>query len=449
MSADDSIASRLKFLGFDQDHRATLREMRPLVNQLLPGILEEFYGHIGGFPELAGYVTSTEAKDSVKARQLKHWDVILAADFDDTYLKSVNRIGETHNRLGLEPRWYIGGYSFILRRLIDAVETQFSGGWRSGAAAEARSRMLRAALAAALLDMDYVLTVYFEAGQRDKRNTLDGLATSFRDTVGPIVDTVSGTSRGLESAAATMSKSAAAAQQRAGTVAAASEKASTNVQTVAAATEEMSASIGEIARQVQESSRIAGEAVAQAQKTDVGITKLSQAANRIGDVTQLITTIAEQTNLLALNATIEAARAGEAGKGFAVVAQEVKQLAAQTAKATSEISGQIAEIQSATQESVVAIKEIGGTIARIAEIATTIAAAVEEQGAATRDISGSVQRAAAGTSEVAKNITDVNREAGETGSASAQVLGSARSLAGDSGRLKDEMEKFLARIRAA
>ena len=64
---------------------------------------------------------------------------------------------------------------------------------------------------------------------------------------------------------------------------------------------------------------------------------LSQTAQRIGEVVQLIQTIASQTNLLALNATIEAARAGDAGKGFAVVASEVKSLANQTAKATEEI----------------------------------------------------------------------------------------------------------------
>ena len=449
MTRDDTIASRLKFLNFDQAHRQTLREMRPLVNQLLPGILEDFYAHIGKFPETAGFVTSQEAKSSVKARQLKHWDVILAADFDDTYLKSVERIGETHNRLQLEPRWYIGGYSYIIRRLIDAVEAGFSGGWRNREAAEKRSRILRAAVAAALLDMDYVLTIYLEAGRRDKHQMLDRMATSFRDTVGRIMDTVSATAAQLEKAAATLTKAAEGAQKRSTAVAAASEEASTNVQTVASATEEMSTSIGEIGRQVQESSRIANEAVTQAQKTDDRITKLAQAASRIGDVTQLITSIAEQTNLLALNATIEAARAGEAGKGFAVVAQEVKQLAAQTAKATSEISGQIAEMQAATQESVAAIKEIGGTIGRISEIATTIAAAVEQQGAATHDIARNVQQAASGTTEVARNITDVNRESAETGAASAQVLSSARSLAGDSNRLKAEMDKFLTSIRAA
>ena len=45
---------------------------------------------------------------------------------------------------------------------------------------------------------------------------------------------------------------------------------------------------------------------------------LAEAAQRIGDVVQLINDVASQTNLLALNATIEAARAGEAGRGFAV-----------------------------------------------------------------------------------------------------------------------------------
>ncbi|WP_227586235.1 methyl-accepting chemotaxis protein, partial [Klebsiella aerogenes] len=69
--------------------------------------------------------------------------------------------------------------------------------------------------------------------------------------------------------------------------------------------------------------------------TENDIRALSDAAEKIGQVIELINTIAGQTNLLALNATIEAARAGEAGKGFAVVASEVKQLAAQTARATS------------------------------------------------------------------------------------------------------------------
>lgn len=87
---------------------------------------------------------------------------------------------------------------------------------------------------------------------------------------------------------------------------------------------------------VQDSARVAQEAVVQANRINERVCALSQAANRVGDVVELIDSIAGQTNLLAPNATIEAARSREAGRGFAVVASEVKALAEQTAKATGE-----------------------------------------------------------------------------------------------------------------
>ena len=282
-----------------------------------------------------------------------------------------------------------------------------------------------------------------------RKADMNQLAGRFEDAVGEIIETLSSSSTELEAAAKTLSRTAESTQELTGMVSAASEEASTNVQSVASATEEMSSSVTEISRQVQDAARIAGAAVDQAQKTNDRVTKLSQAATRIGDVVELINTIAGQTNLLALNATIEAARAGEAGRGFAVVASEVKALAEQTAKATGEISHQIADIQMATQDSVVAIKEISGTIGRISEISSAIAAAVEEQGMATQEISRNIQQAAQGTHQVASNITDVQQGATETGSASSQVLASAQTLSNDSARLKTEVEKFLSTVRAA
>lgn len=275
------------------------------------------------------------------------------------------------------------------------------------------------------------------------------LAGDFEAAVGDIIETVASASTELEAAAGTLTHTADSTQQLSVAVASASEEASTNVQSVASATEELSSSITEISRQVQESARVAQEAVVQANRTNERVSALSQAANRIGDVIELINSIAGQTNLLALNATIEAARAGEAGRGFAVVASEVKALAEQTAKATGEIGHQIDGIQKATEESVGAIRDIGATIERLSEISSTIAAAVEEQGAATQEISRNVQQAAQGTQEVSSNITAVQRGAGETGSASSQVLSAAQSLSGDSNRLKLEVGKFLTSVRVA
>jgi methyl-accepting chemotaxis protein len=282
-----------------------------------------------------------------------------------------------------------------------------------------------------------------------RRADMHKVADEFEAAVGEIVRTVSAAATELEASATAMNRTAETTQHLTTVVAAAAEEASANVQSVAGASEELTSSVSEIGRQVQRSTGIAGEAVRQAGTMDGRITDLSKAAERIGDVVNLITSIADQTNLLALNATIEAARAGEAGKGFAVVAQEVKQLASQTAKATNEIGAQIAGMQSATQDSVSAIKEISGTIGRISEIASTIAAAVEEQGAATQEIARNIQQASRGTTAVASNIVEVRKGASESGSASTQMLSSARALASDSHRLKLEMEKFLHTVRAA
>src|SRR5947199_4712615 len=288
-----------------------------------------------------------------------------------------------------------------------------------------------------------------KAASEARRAELIRFADEFETAVGAIVANVSSSAVQLEAAAGTLTRTAETTQSLSSQVAGASEEASTNMQSVASATEELSASVDEIGQRVKESSQIAEAAVRQAEQTDGRIGKLSRAAQEIGDVVKLITAIAEQTNLLALNATIEAARAGDAGRGFAVVASEVKSLASQTAKATDDISNHIAGMQEATQESVAAIKEIGGTIAQISSIASTIASAVQQQSSSSQEIARSVQTVAQGTHEASGSIMEVNRGATETGSASEEVLNSARSLSSESTRLREELDRFMANIRAA
>ena len=126
-----------------------------------------------------------------------------------------------------------------------------------------------------------------------------------------------------------------------------------------------------------------------------------------------------------------------------------KTLAEQTAKATGEIGQQISGIRRDTGSVRCHQGEISGTIEKLSEISSTIAAAVEEQGAATQEISRNVQQAAQGTQQVSSHITDVQQGASETGAASSQVLSAAKSLSGDSNRLKLEVGKFLNTVRAA
>jgi len=302
------------------------------------------------------------------------------------------------------------------------------------------------------LEVDRMQVAAKEAEKRaeeDKRRSLHALADGFQASVGKIVMSVTSASTQLQSTAQTMAATADETGRQSVAVAAASEEATTNVQTIAAATEELTASISEISRQVAEASQITSQAVEDAKKTDATVRSLSDAAQKIGNVVQLINDIASQTNLLALNATIEAARAGEAGKGFAVVASEVKSLATQTAKATDEIGGQIKAMQSVTDEAVTAIRNIAATIDKISAISTAIAGAVGQQGEATKEIARNVDQAAVGTKEVTRNVDGVSQAAIKTGASANEVLKATQTVATSAAEMTAQIDGFLQKVKAA
>ncbi|MBA4416659.1 MAG: hypothetical protein C0392_01920 [Syntrophus sp. (in: bacteria)] len=87
--------------------------------------------------------------------------------------------------------------------------------------------------------------------------------------------------------------------------------------------------------------------------------KLNTINEKMGNISQVITTItkvANQINLLSLNAAIEAEKAGEYGIGFSVVAREIRRLADQTAVAALEIEAMITETQTSVGEGMAAVE---------------------------------------------------------------------------------------------
>ncbi|MBR0798375.1 cache domain-containing protein [Bradyrhizobium jicamae] len=283
----------------------------------------------------------------------------------------------------------------------------------------------------------------------ERRSAMENIASDFERSVNGIVRSVASAAAGMQTTAQSMTATASDASARAATVGAASDSASNNVGTVAAAAEELSSSVAEIARQVARSSEVASKAVADAERTNATVQALSTGAEKIGEVVKLIHSIAAQTNLLALNATIEAARAGESGRGFAVVASEVKALANQTAKATEEISAQVAAMQASTGEAVTSIGGITETIAQMSEITSSISTAIDQQGDATREIARNIQQVAAGSSEISAHIGGVTTAAAATGTAASDVLSNARELDTQSGMLRNAVDEFLQKVRAA
>jgi hypothetical protein len=166
VTVNDSTTRRIEFIRIDEETRTALRDVRALIARVMPGILDEFYAHLAQTPEVAKLFPDESSMQRAKGAQLKPWDFVVNAVFDENYVRSVTAIGEAHHRLGLEPRWYIGGYSLILTRLLRAIERDGSSVWSGSSGRAKKMAMIDAITKVTLLDMDFAISVYLEAGKR-------------------------------------------------------------------------------------------------------------------------------------------------------------------------------------------------------------------------------------------------------------------------------------------
>ncbi|WP_146030271.1 protoglobin domain-containing protein [Methylocella silvestris] len=172
MSDLAALADRLNFVALDNSALAQLRALRPLLMAEMPRLLDAFYAKIGAFPQTRAMFSGPAEAERAKAAQLQHWDRIARGGIDGAYIAAVKRIGAAHARIGLAPRWYIGGYSFIIEGLIGAIlRERWPKSHRPFGLGGARpdphqtAAEIAAVVKAALLDMDYSISVYIESSE--------------------------------------------------------------------------------------------------------------------------------------------------------------------------------------------------------------------------------------------------------------------------------------------
>ncbi|MGA9441910.1 MAG: methyl-accepting chemotaxis protein [Methyloceanibacter sp.] len=286
-------------------------------------------------------------------------------------------------------------------------------------------------------------------GRLASQRRTEELIHQFRGSIAGLLGAFVDSAQQMQETARLLSNVATDTNDRVTVVASASDEASANVQSVAATAEELAVSCSDIGTRVSTAGKVVDQVTENARTANHKVQSLTSAAERIGDVVDLIQDVAAQSNLLALNATIEAARAGEAGRGFAVVVSAVKKLADQKAKATNDIKQQIDAIRSWTHSAVEGMQSIVTTMSDVNQSTQEIAGAVQQQSAATSEISHGVRQAARDTEDVATHLPDVTKAVDETNQPAGQMLQVGKDLSRHSERFRHTVENFLRRLAAA
>ena len=154
-SADNDRESRMRFMRIDEKTGRALREFWKIVEPALPAVLEGFYAHVTREGPLAAMIGTDIPR--LKKAQGTHWARLFNGRFDHDYMQGVRSIGLVHNRIGLEPRWYIGGYNFVLAQLVALAVAQYR--WKP----QQLTEVMTAVNCAVMLDMDIAISVYQEA----------------------------------------------------------------------------------------------------------------------------------------------------------------------------------------------------------------------------------------------------------------------------------------------
>lgn len=437
MSNLKHLTDRMSFINFTVQAQKQLRDIKFIIMSTLPGALDALYDKIRTEPQTARFFADETAINHAKRKQHNHWDLISNGRLDETYLRAVTHVGEVHATIGLEPRWYIGAYTLVLERLIDALLKARWPKARFGSKASAKQEQIiaevSAVVKATLLDMDLAISTYAErseqaraAAEAKMRESADSVVKAMSKAMSALAagDLTHRIGEEIPTEYAQLQKDFNGAMDR---LASSLSTIQTSSQVINGSIEELSQASDDMARRTEqqaasllETTTALNELTEAVKRTADGALQVNtavSAANKgaansrsivgeagtameqietssreISQIIGLIDDIAFQTNLLALNAGVEAARAGDAGRGFAVVASEVRALAQRSADAAKAIKTLISTSSAQVTQGVDLVRKTGGALDKISGNVGQIEGLVSGIAASARNQSGGLDQ---------------------------------------------------------
>ena len=116
---------RLAFIEFGPEDEARLAELREFALEHVDGIVDAFYAHLWKFAETRRLLGDDTQVARLKQLQRAYFLRMVQGRPDAEYFEGRLRVGDAHQRIDLEPEWYIGTFNLYLRLLIDRLRDRY------------------------------------------------------------------------------------------------------------------------------------------------------------------------------------------------------------------------------------------------------------------------------------------------------------------------------------
>jgi rsbT co-antagonist protein RsbR len=122
---EQSVNRRKEFLEFRKEDADALRTLNEVAQKYATPVIDDLYRHFLSFEETRTFFRDAKVLERVKQLQKEYFLRLTMGDYGADYVANRLRIGTVHERINLDPKWYLGAYNFYLRAVASRLQEAF------------------------------------------------------------------------------------------------------------------------------------------------------------------------------------------------------------------------------------------------------------------------------------------------------------------------------------
>jgi len=148
---------RKAFVNFTDEDAVLLKELRVHLEDRLDDVVDQLYANWTKYEDLQRLLFDTAIVERLKATQKEYFLRMLSGEYGDDYHDDRLRVGTRHQSIGLDVRWYMGGFcnyvQIVTPMVFEALKPDY----------EKAEKMLMALYKLINLDEELAISTYIQA----------------------------------------------------------------------------------------------------------------------------------------------------------------------------------------------------------------------------------------------------------------------------------------------